>query len=35
MEDIERKYGKLFTILLKSIFDGEILNWDDLLSKLK
>jgi len=35
MDDIEKRYGKLFTGFLKSILDGEITDWDGILGRLK
>ena len=35
MDEMEIKYGKLFTGFIKSILDEEITDWDSLLAKLK
>lgn len=35
MDEIEKRYGKLYTGFLKNILDGEITDWDGILSKLK
>jgi len=35
MEEIEKRYGKSYSGFLKCILDGEIQDWDSVLSKLK
>jgi len=35
LEDVEKKYGKLYMNFLKDIIGGEITAWDQVILKLK